>query len=105
MHKTVCIIYYHFPLSIDYKLCTEELIPYNAVAEWFNLGIELGFTEGQLKTIEKDCKNKPVEECCRDMLMDWRNKQSGDSEVIARKLIEAVEKIEYNTYADDLKSK
>ena len=70
-----------------------KLIPPNTPSVWYDLGIQLSFTTGDLDVINGDFKKKPVMESCTKMLEDWQRKwDAKDFEEAKSQLIEAIDK-------------
>jgi len=84
-------------------MCKEDMISYDAVAQWHDLGIQLGFSTGKLNAIERSCQSRPVQDCCKDVVETWRKQQKGGADAIAERLIMAVENIGWVAYAEELK--
>ena len=90
-------------LGIDVVLVQEmyekELISHNVVSKWQKFGFELGFSHGEMSTINKDAEDKANEDCALQMLGEWRAMPTATP----KKLIAALEAIDKNRYASQLK--
>jgi len=55
--------------------------------QWHDVGIQLMFTTEELEQIEQNYRPTPVEECCKEMLYLWKQR---NIHITADKLIEAI---------------
>ena len=83
-------------------MCKEDVIPYDAVAKWENLGIELGMDPGFLSVIDENHARWKVEKSCKDMLKSWWNQQKVTIAAKIDLLIKAIEKSGDRSYAQEL---
>jgi len=84
------------------EMYQNDLIPKEAVTNWEDLGIELGFSYAEIDEITKDATQKSVESCSKEMLKMWQ-KQEKDG-ATAEELIRALIAIHQNAYAEVLKN-
>ena len=77
-----------------------SLIPEEAMPKWDDLGIELGFSYGEINIIKENAADKSVQICALDMLKKWR--QQDGSAATPEKLIKALQDIEKNSDAQKL---
>ena len=80
----------------------DKLIPHEAVAKWDELGIELGFSDGELNVIAGDAAQKAVERCSQEMLKMWQI--TAKDAATADELIKALEAVELNSYIAQLRN-
>lgn len=85
MHN--CFHYFAVDLVPD-NLCKVRNLLWDAMPDWFDLGLELGIKETTLKVIERD--NRVTKQCFTDMLSKWL--KMVDPHPSWEKLIEALEK-------------
>ena len=69
--------------------------------KWKELGYELKFTAGDLKTIDDNGVQTEVERCALQMLQNWRSQAGAGADYNV--LIKALEDSEQNAYAAQLK--
>ena len=81
------------------EMYEKELISHDVVPEWQQFGIELGLSHGEMSTINKDAEDKANEDCALQMLRKWRATPTATP----KKLIAALEAIDENRYAAQLK--
>ena len=69
-------------------------------SRWDDIATQLHFTKEQINEIGKNIKPTRVEECCKEMLLMWKEQTK---EASADTLIEAIEEAENAAYADELR--
>ena len=79
-----------------------ELLPQEVVAKWYDFGLQLGFTFGELSKIEGDASQKATKQCALDMLKLWR--EQNETAATPEKLIAALKGIDQNRFAAQLKT-
>ena len=70
-----------------------------AVANWYDVGIELDIPEAELNLIKKNVVKDSVVPVTKNMLADWSQNTGG----LASELITAIHKAGFVTYAETLK--
>ena len=78
------------------------MIPDNAIAQWYILGIHLGITTARLDIIKSNVTPGDVVVNCRAMLKAWKDSQrSGKTDV----LIQALKACEFIAYVENVVKK
>lgn len=68
--------------------------------KWKSIAIQLGFTPAQIKVIEDNHKQRPVQDCCTEMLFKWVD---GRKNQTTEDLIQAVKDVGYAYQAEQFK--
>ena len=66
---------------------------------WKEIGIQLHFTREELETIDRGIHPQNVEDCCKEMLLLWKNQTKASADI----LIYAIKEAGNAAYAEDLK--
>ncbi|XP_065885371.1 uncharacterized protein [Dysidea avara] len=66
---------------------------------WKEIGIQLHFTREELETIDRGIHPQNVEDCCKEMLLLWKDQTKASADI----LIYAIKEAGNAAYAEDLK--
>ena len=80
----------------------QKLVIHEIVDRWDSIAIQLDFDPVQIKRIEENHKELPVERSCERMLWGWLE-SSARNPNHATDLIEAINDVEYVCHAEDFK--
>jgi len=68
---------------------------------WTDIATQLHFTKDKISQIDKAHKPTRVEDCCKEMLLMWKNQN--EKEASADALIKAIAEAENAKYAEELR--
>jgi len=78
----------------------KRLVGYRIADRWHDVGIQLLFTAEELEQIDQNYRPTPVEDCCREMLYLWKQR---NIRITADELIEAIKDAGNVYYASQLR--